>query len=139
MIELVGKMVDGMGRLVTQHITLARIEIVDELKTLGSDAGQIAAFAPFLAVGYVLWCGAAVALLATKLGWAWGFFIVGTVNVAVGAVGVLLGVKRLRAKAGEPVLDASLAEMKNTAAALAHPRDAAHIHAGNSLEVSRAK
>ena len=44
MLELVGQMVDGVGKLVTQHIALAKLEIAEELRGLGRDVGKVAAF-----------------------------------------------------------------------------------------------
>ena len=131
MLELVGQMVDGVGRLVTQHIALAKLEIAEELRGLGREVGKVAAFAPFLALGYVLWCGALVALLSKPLGWPWAFFLVGSANVAVGSFGVLRALGHL--KAHSPGLNGTLAEIKSTAAVLAHPTQAAQ------LEVHRAK
>lgn len=120
-VELVGQLADGLGKLLAQHIVLAKMELVEEAREVGTDAGKVAAYLPFVLVGYALWCAALSALLARWIGWTGGFFAVGTVNVLVGGLGIWRAVSRLRAR--KPVLGETLAEMKSTAGVLKNPEE----------------
>lgn len=111
------RMVDGFGRLVREHVALARLELADEAREVGREAAAIAVFVPFLLVGYgLLWVGVAFAL-GRWLGTEWGFVVSGVVNLAVGAAGVARAAGRLRRR-GRP-LENSTRELRNSAAALA--------------------
>ncbi|NPC84124.1 phage holin family protein, partial [Pyxidicoccus fallax] len=78
---LVGRMADGFSRLVTQHLQLARLELAEDIKATGLDVAMIAAFVPFILVGYAFVCGALAAVLATWMGWAGALGGVGLVNL----------------------------------------------------------
>ena len=114
---LVGRMADGFSRLVTQHLQLARLELAEDIKATGLDVAMIAAFVPFILVGYAFVCGALAALLSTWLGWAGALGAVGLVNLAGGAGGALWAVKRLQTRR---VMDDSSHELSRSMAALTH-------------------
>ncbi|MFP2932538.1 phage holin family protein [Pyxidicoccus sp. 3LG] len=114
---LVGRMADGFSRLVTQHLQLARLELTEDVKATGMDVAMIAAFVPFILVGYAFVCGAIAALLSPFLGWAGALGGVGLLNLAGGAGGAFWAVKRLQARR---VMDDSSQELSRSMAALTH-------------------
>lgn len=114
---LVGRMADGFSRLVTQHLQLARLELAEDVKATGLDVAMIAAFVPFILVGYAFVCGALAAVLSTWLGWAGALGGVGFINLAGGVGGAFWAVKRLQARR---VMDDSMSEVSRSMAALTH-------------------
>lgn len=115
------RIADGFGTLVRDHLALARIEAVEDAKSLGGDVARVAVFAPFLLLGYALLCVAASVAIGQALGMAWGFVIVAGVNLLVGGVGVGLGLSRLRQRR---VLGETVAEIKATSSLLSATRSA---------------
>src|SRR5687768_4239428 len=105
---LLGNLADGFSKLVTQHIALARMELTEDLKVLGMNAAKIAAFVPFVLLGYTFLMVAVSAWIATRLGWAAGFAIVGGAHVVIGGIGIAIAASRLK---GRQVLDASMNEI----------------------------
>lgn len=95
---LVGRMADGLGKLVSQHIELARAELAQDVRGMGVDVASIAVFVPFVLVGYLFVCGALAALLAQWLGWAGALAVVGGVNLVGGGLGIFRAVERLRTR-----------------------------------------
>ena len=69
---LVGRMADSFSRLVSQHLTLARMELAEDAKALGLDVARIVVFVPFLLVGYLFLCGALSVALAQWIGYGRG-------------------------------------------------------------------
>jgi hypothetical protein len=96
MAALVGRLTDGFSKLVTQHLTLARVELVEDVRLMGTDMARIAAFVPFVLVGYTFLCAALSAFLAQWLGWAGSLCGVGAINLVVGGVGIARAAARLR-------------------------------------------
>src|SRR4051812_35782073 len=93
---LVRETADGLGELVGQHFKLARLELAEDLESLGNRARDIAVFAAFMLVGYTLaMVGGAVLIGAmSKVGWA--LLAMGLVHVAGGAAGVYRVLARAR-------------------------------------------
>ena len=116
--SLVARLTEGFSKLVTQHLTLARVEMIEDARSMGMDVALIAAFVPFILVGYALLCGALVALLAPWLGWAGALALVGAVNLVGGGVGVMKATQRLKSL---HVMNDSAAELNRSVTALAHP------------------
>src|SRR5207248_11738278 len=81
---------DGIGKLVTQHLTLARMELAEDAKAVGTQLGKIIAFVPFVLIGYALLCVAGAVALSQIVPLAGALAIVGGVNVLGGAVGILI-------------------------------------------------
>ena len=113
---LVSRLTEGFSKLVTQHLTLARVELLEDARSMGMDVALIAAFVPFILVGYALLCGALVALLAPGLGWAGALALVGAVNLVGGIVGVVRAAGRLKSLR---VMDGTAAELNRSVTALA--------------------
>jgi len=107
---------DGVGRLVSEHISLARAELTQQLDTLGKSVGRMAACLSMLLVGYAFLCAALVAYLASQgMSAAAALLLVGVANLIVGAVGSYLLLRRISKR---PVLQDSLEEFDRSAAKL---------------------
>lgn len=112
---LVGRMADSFSRLVSQHITLARLELAEDAKAMGLDAARIIAFVPFVLVGYLFLCGALAVVLAPWLGYAGGLAVVGGLNALGGGLGIWRAVARLQ---NRQVMDDSSQELSRSMAVL---------------------
>jgi hypothetical protein len=93
---LVGRMAEGVSRLMVQHLALARAEMAEDARAMGANVARIAIFIPFVLVGYTFVCGALAVLLARWLGWAGAFALVGALNLVIGGVGASLAAARLK-------------------------------------------
>jgi uncharacterized membrane protein YqjE len=113
---LVGRMTDGFSRLVSQHLALARVELMEDARTMGTDAARIAAFVPFVLVGYLFMCAALSVFLATWLGWAGSLAAVGALNLVGGGLGIVRSAARLKA---HRLMDDTTEELERSVAVLA--------------------
>ncbi|MCP3101773.1 phage holin family protein [Myxococcus sp. K15C18031901] len=125
---LVGRMADSFSRLVTQHLQLARLELTEDVKSMGMNVAMIAAFVPFILVGYAFLCGALAAVLAPWLGWAGALGAVGLLNLVGGGGGVGWALHRLKTRR---VMDDTTDELSRSMAALT---SAAPVPVGNTLQ-----
>src|SRR5437667_11794800 len=75
-LTLIRETVDGLGRLVADHVKLARLELVADVKVQGRRAATIAVIVPFIFLGYALGCVGLALVLGRWLGEAVAFFIV---------------------------------------------------------------
>jgi uncharacterized membrane protein YqjE len=112
---LVGRMADSFSRLVSQHLTLARMELAEDIKALGLNVAYIVAFVPFVLVGYLFLCGALSVALASWLGYAGSLALVGGANLVGGGLGIGLAIARLKARG---VMDGSAQELSRSVAVL---------------------
>ncbi|WP_306818501.1 phage holin family protein [Archangium lipolyticum] len=113
---LVGRLTDVFSKLVTQHLTLARVELMDDARLMGSDVARIAAFVPFVLVGYFFVCGALSALLARWLGWTGALALVGVANLVGGGLGIARAATRLKSFR---LMDNTTEELNRSVAVLA--------------------
>ncbi len=118
---LIARMADGLGKLFTEHLALAKLELKEDAKHLGTQAGMIAAFVPFLFVGYTLLCAALGMFLAQWIGAAGGLAVVGGLNVVGGGLGIWRALVRLKT---HKVLGDTFEELNRTAAVLTSPEPA---------------
>jgi uncharacterized membrane protein YqjE len=95
-ISLVRETADGLGRLMGDHIKLARLELVSDLKAYVQKSVLMTVMAVFLALGYALACIGLSLVLAQWWGSYAGFFAVAGFHVLVGGIGLLVGVRNLR-------------------------------------------
>lgn len=109
---LITRLADGLGKLVTEHITLARLELAEDAKSVGGNVARIAAFVPFVIVGYAFLCGALAVLLAPLLTLAGSLALVGFLNAAGGGYGLYRAAQRLKAT---KVMDESVKEIAQSA------------------------
>jgi hypothetical protein len=93
---VVGRMADGVSRLVSQHLLLARMELAEDARVMGGNVVRIAAFVPFVLVGYLFLSAALALFLARWLGQAGAFAVVGGVNLVGGGVGIAVAASRLK-------------------------------------------
>lgn len=112
------RLTDGFSRLVADHLALAQAELRADARAFGQEVVKVAAFAPLLLVGYLFLCAALSAALALVMPvWA-ALLLVGGLNVAAGAVGTAMALKKLQSR--PPVLGESRAQAQRTAQQLAH-------------------
>jgi hypothetical protein len=105
-------MADGLSRLLTQHIALARLELAEDARSFGKQAARLLAFAPLIGLGYALCCIALGVYLGRFVGLAGGLACVGGLHLLVGAWGTYRAVSRFR---GRSLLDDSARELGRTA------------------------
>lgn len=113
---LVTKLADGLGKLVTEHITLARLELAEDAKSVGGEVAKMAVFVPFVLVGYAFICGAIAVLLAPLITLAGSLALVGLLNAGGGAYGLYRAAKKLKTTR---VMDNTLQEFTESAQVLA--------------------
>ncbi len=113
---LVARLTEGLTRLVSQHLTLARAELVEDARMVGADLARLAAFVPFVLVGYGFLCAALAVALAKWLGIAGSLALVGGLNLVGGIVGVSRSAARLKA---HRVMDETKNELNRSVTALA--------------------
>jgi len=101
-------LVDSFSELVAQHVRLARVELADDAKYIGVRVGVIALLAPLILVGYGSLCVALAFALQRVMPFDVAFLLVGLLNLAIGAVGILKAVKQLQAR---PVLEESMTQL----------------------------
>ena len=90
------RLLDGLQTFIREHLALARVEIKEDLRTMGRDALSGAAGVPALATGYLLLMMAVAWLLSLWLpNWA-AFGIVALANLAGGGMVSARAMKRLR-------------------------------------------
>jgi hypothetical protein len=114
-ISLVRETAEGLGRLIADHIKLARVEMVADAKTYTRHAALLGVALVVLLVGYVFcWLAAGLAL-ARLIGLPLAMLAVGVLHAVVGAV-VLSAARRRMAKTH--VLDDTVNEASRTVATL---------------------
>src|SRR5215470_14968437 len=92
---LLTNIADGLGRLVSEHIALAKLELSEDATALAKALGVTAAFLALVLVGYVFLCAALVAVLAAEsMSLAAALAIVGGGNLLLGAIGASLRLRR---------------------------------------------
>lgn len=86
---------DGLGKVVSQHLALAQVELRDDARALALGVARLAFFLPLVIVGYGLLCTAVALAVSRWVGSAWGFALVGGVNALVGGIGAAISAKTL--------------------------------------------
>src|SRR5438445_10848944 len=82
--DALDRLLDGLQTLIREHLALARVELKQDLRTMGRDLATGAAGVPPLAAGFLLLMFAIASLLSIWLPpWA-AFGIVGLVTLAGG-------------------------------------------------------
>jgi hypothetical protein len=95
-IALIKETADGFGRLIAEHIKLARLELVADVKSQGRKIVIVALIVPVVFIGYALACVGLATLLAPALGTPGAFFLVGGPHLLLGVGGIAIAVGRLR-------------------------------------------
>jgi hypothetical protein len=113
--ELVRETADGLGRLIADHIKLARVEIVADARAYGRRAGLLAVAAAFLVVGYLfVWLAAALGL-ALLIGEPLAFLAVAGLHLIGGAIGLMVVTRKLRQAR---VMDGTVSEVERSISTL---------------------
>jgi uncharacterized membrane protein YqjE len=124
--DLVGRLVDGLGQLLAQHVALARLELSEEAHSLTRALGTLALFTPLLVVGYAMLCFGLAFALARWLSVPGAVLLVGVANLVVGGAGLWTVRKAFR----RPMLQDTTAAVRESAHALqaeAH-REVSGVH-----------
>lgn len=109
--------VESFGALLEGHLKLFKLELAEDAKVIGVQVGKIVVFVPLILTGYGFLCAALAMFLARYVGPELATLIVGLLNVAGGALGILLAAKTL-SKRG--VLEGTKREAAATSSALSH-------------------
>lgn len=112
-VHAIGQMADGLGRLFTESLHLAQVELKEDVKGIAKDAAKIALFGLVALLGYVLLCFAGAWGLAKLIGPGLGFLAVGGLHLIGGAVGAWLAIKSLSQKP-EHLLEQTRGEVTET-------------------------
>lgn len=95
-LALIKETADGFGRLLADHIKLARLELVADVKNYGRQVTLIALIVPIIFIGYAILCVGLAAALSPWLGRAGGLFLVGGAHIVIGAIAIMVAIRRLR-------------------------------------------
>ena len=117
-IALVKETADGLGRLIADHIKLARTEIVADAKSYGRDLSVLGVAVFVLALGYGLACIAGALALGRAIGAPLAFAAVAGLHLLIGAVGVAAAARAMRRT---PPLLGTRSEVSRSVAALSAP------------------
>lgn len=115
------ELVDAFSELVAQHVRLARLEVKEDAKFVGTRVGVIAAFAPLILVGYSFLCIALALALGNRIGHELSFLLVGVFNLVASGVGIAVAARQLQKR---KLLDATVAELEtSTALVMPHKQE----------------
>lgn len=114
-ISLVRETADGLGHLIADHIKLARLELVSDVKSYGRQSVLLVVMSAFLALGYALGAVGLALVLSQFWGPVIAFFAVAGFHVLVGAIG--LGVA-LRNLGRTSLMDETLSEVGRSVSTL---------------------
>jgi hypothetical protein len=95
-IALIKETADGIGHLIADHIKLARLELVADVKANARHVAVVALIVPFAFLGYALACVGLAVVLSSWLGLAGALFLVGGVHLIGGAIAVGVALGNLR-------------------------------------------
>jgi hypothetical protein len=113
---LVRRAVEDLGRLVADHLKLARLELGAEARQVGTRVGLVAVAASLFGVGYLCAAVALSLFLARWLGAAGAFGAVGGGHALAGVVSLVVIGRRAQAAGA---LEESRRELERTRALLA--------------------
>ncbi len=108
--ELLNRLTNDFGDLVSTQVELAKVEIEDEVRRAGKSAGLFTGGGVSAHLAVLLLSFAAAWGLAEVMPTGWAFCIVGLVWAAVAAVLFLTGRKELDAMRGMPESKAAIEE-----------------------------
>jgi uncharacterized membrane protein YqjE len=125
------RLADATGRLVREHVDLARVELKEDARRLASDAALGVVAIPFLLTAHLLLSAALALWIAQALGAPWAFALVGGGNLAAGAGLGIVAARRLRRDGGVE-LPATAEELRKDRAMMLGLQDG-----GRRIEVFR--
>ena len=116
LLSLVKETADGLGRLIADHIKLARVEMVADAKDWSRKAAMLLLAAVFVAVGYTFaWLAAAVAL-GRLIGVPLAFLAVAVLHLLGGALGLRAVSRRMK---GVRIMNETASEVSRSVSTLA--------------------
>jgi hypothetical protein len=117
-ISLVKETADGLGRLIGDHVKLARVELVADAKSYARGGGLLVGAAMILLLGYAMaWIAGALAL-ARVIGAPLAFGAVALLHLVAGGVALAAAARRIRRT---HLMDDTAAEVSRSVGALAAP------------------
>jgi uncharacterized membrane protein YqjE len=102
---------DGVTRLVSEHVELAKAELAGSVRRAGRDAVLVGLGAGLAALGWVLLMFAVAWGLGQRLGTARGFLVVAAVHVVVGGAMATVFGSRLSGR-DKPAMGQTAAEVR---------------------------
>ena len=93
---LVRETVDGIGRLISEHLKLARLEFHADMKVYGRTVAVLLLVAAVFALAYGLACIGLSVLLSRWVPLAYAFFLVAGAHILIGGVAAMVAVGKLR-------------------------------------------
>jgi uncharacterized membrane protein YqjE len=124
---LLGNIVDGFGRLVSEHVALAKLELAKDATGLARQLGKLVIVLPFIAVGYAFICAAVVAVMVPWMSLPAALALIGAVNLGIGSATAYGAWKQLKRP---PVMEDSLEELGRSVSVLkgnTHPTEAQNV------------
>ena len=127
---------DGLGRLIADHVRLAKLELLADARMLVRQASLLLIALPLCVFGYVLlWLGG-ISALAPLIGRTQAFLLVGGGHLAVGGTALMIAVRRLRRR--PRLMDDTVAEVTRTLAAMSSTAAGEPISGQTTRGLSRA-
>lgn len=115
LIGLVRDTADGLGRLIADHIKLARVEMAADAKAYSRRVGLVALAGGVLLIGYLFACIAGALALGRVIGGPLAFLAFGSAHLVLGLIVLWAVVRRL----GQPsVLDDTMSQVGRSVATL---------------------
>jgi hypothetical protein len=87
---------EDLMELVAAQVKLMRLELVGDVRSLGTRLVRVAIFLPLAAVGYAFLVGAGAYALGKRIGFGWSLALIGAVHLAAGAWGLVRATRTLR-------------------------------------------
>src|SRR5258708_25162364 len=120
--SLVTRLADALGRLLTEHLELAKLELKGDAKAFATLAGKLAISIPFVLVGYAFLCAGICLFLSRWLALDAVVASVGGFNLILGGLLAYAAMRRLNQ---QKVMDDTRNELSRSVAVLApdgHPK-----------------
>ena len=117
-IGLVKETAEGLGKLLGDHVRLARIELVADIKGYSRDVALLVVASVIVIIGYAFaWVAGGLAL-ARVIGGPLAFGLIAFVHLVAGAIVAVVAARRAR---GNRPLQETAAEVERSVRALKHP------------------
>src|SRR5215813_3545292 len=114
--SLITKLADALGRLMSEHLELAKLELKGDARALVTVGAKLAIALPFAVVGYAFLCAALCILVSRWLPLEAVVAAVGAFNLLAGGV---LGYATMRGLKRRNVMDDTFQELSKSVAVLA--------------------
>ncbi|HEX3695923.1 MAG TPA: phage holin family protein [Polyangia bacterium] len=131
LLGLVRETMDGIGRLISEHMKLARLEFQADIKTYGRSLAVLLLVAAVFVLAYGLACIGLAVLLSRWMPLAYSFFAVAGGHVLVGAIAAAVVVSKLRTS--QPLMRDSVNEVQRSVGALTGARSGNGITSGDRV------